>query len=245
MGIWTRFLGGSSKVEHRALIPAVDGSNPSLPIISRRSFLVGAAASAVVAPTIARTFFGPPRGGWPVADFNTDVMRYKAYERYSVGWTDPKAIYGTLYGCEPCKPSIASEFSRLAEPGARKFWNGVYDSRCQEYEALYGGAGVSLKSIPHPGSEFLNEEDRGFIEEGGWKCLNGHPYCNRCASPVELNEASLEKMLIDIKEQVDPRKPRLDPTKAWYLSPESSEGLKRFGRKSPIPISPGKRRWWE
>lgn len=131
---------------------------------------------AVLAEPIARTFFLPPRGGWPVGDFDTSALRYKAYERYSADWTDPRAIYGT--------------------------------------------------------------------GEGGWKCVNGHPYCNRCASPVELSEASLEQMMIDIKKTVDPRKLRLDPTKTWYLSPEVSDGLKRFERQSPILISPG-RRWWK
>jgi hypothetical protein len=28
-------------------------------------------------------------------DFETDSMRYKATERYAVGWTDPRGIYGT------------------------------------------------------------------------------------------------------------------------------------------------------
>ena len=28
-------------------------------------------------------------------DFETDSMRYKATERYAVGWTDPRAVYGT------------------------------------------------------------------------------------------------------------------------------------------------------
>jgi len=28
-------------------------------------------------------------------DFETDSMRYKATERYQVGWTDPRAVYGT------------------------------------------------------------------------------------------------------------------------------------------------------
>lgn len=28
-------------------------------------------------------------------DFETDSMRYKATERYAVGWTDPRALYGT------------------------------------------------------------------------------------------------------------------------------------------------------
>ena len=28
-------------------------------------------------------------------DFATDSMRYKATERYTVGWTDPRAIWGT------------------------------------------------------------------------------------------------------------------------------------------------------
>ena len=28
-------------------------------------------------------------------DFETDTMRYKATERYAIGWTDPRAMYGT------------------------------------------------------------------------------------------------------------------------------------------------------
>jgi hypothetical protein len=28
-------------------------------------------------------------------DFDTSNLKYKAYERYSVGWTDPRALYGT------------------------------------------------------------------------------------------------------------------------------------------------------
>jgi hypothetical protein len=28
-------------------------------------------------------------------DFETDSMRYKATERYGLGWTDPRALYGT------------------------------------------------------------------------------------------------------------------------------------------------------
>jgi hypothetical protein len=28
-------------------------------------------------------------------DFETDSMRYKSTERYAVGWTDPRAIFGT------------------------------------------------------------------------------------------------------------------------------------------------------
>jgi len=28
-------------------------------------------------------------------DFETDSMRYKATERYAVGWTDPRGVYGT------------------------------------------------------------------------------------------------------------------------------------------------------
>ena len=28
-------------------------------------------------------------------DFETDSMRYKATERYALGWTDPRALFGT------------------------------------------------------------------------------------------------------------------------------------------------------
>ncbi len=29
-------------------------------------------------------------------DFDTGNLKYKGYERYSVGWTDPRAVYGTM-----------------------------------------------------------------------------------------------------------------------------------------------------
>jgi hypothetical protein len=28
-------------------------------------------------------------------DFETDSMRYKATERYDIGWTDPRGVFGT------------------------------------------------------------------------------------------------------------------------------------------------------
>lgn len=242
MSIWTRFLGGSSKVEHRALIPAVDGSSPSLPTISRRAFFGGAAAVAVAAPSITRAFFGPPRGGWPVEryTFTTDAMAYKVTERYSASWTDPRGIYGPKpYGM------TAADFRKIVEPELNRVFSEVYDNHCQEWEAIYGD-GVSLNSAPHPDSPILTEEDHRFIDDGGWKCVNGHPYCNRCASPVELSEKSLERMLIEIKDEVDRtgKKISLDPTTAWFIKPEHEAGLKRFERQAPILISPG-RRWWK
>ena len=247
MSIWTRFLGCSSAVEPRPDKPVVIGSNPIAPTISRRAFFGGAAAVAVAAPSITRAFFGPPRGGWPVADFTTDGLRYKAYERYSAGWTDPKAIYGTSFGCEPCKPMTAAEFRKAVEPGLRKVFEEVYDNRCAEWERIYNeGDGVSLNSAPHPDSPILTEEDHRFIDDGGWKCVNGHPYCNRCVSSLDLNEESLERMLIDVKKEVDRTGKRisLDPRHAWYLNPETDQKLRTFERRAPIRISPG-RRWWK
>ncbi len=66
--------------------------------MNRRKFLAGlGAAFATIAATTKlgqstlnlaslRDFEG---------DFDTSSMRYKATERYSYGWTDPKAIFGT------------------------------------------------------------------------------------------------------------------------------------------------------
>ena len=28
-------------------------------------------------------------------DFETDSMRFKSTERYDIGWTDPRGVYGT------------------------------------------------------------------------------------------------------------------------------------------------------
>lgn len=220
MSIWTRFLGRSSVVERSAVNGVVIGSNPTVPAISRRSFLVGTAATAVAVPTIARTFFGPPRGGWPVGDFTTAGMRYKSYERYSDGWTNPKSLYGSQgFGCKPCEPMTAARFREIVEPGLNRAFSETYDNSCQEWEALYGD-GVALNSTAHPGSELLAEEDPTFIEGGGWRCINGHPYCNRCASPVELSEGSLEQMMIEIKDLENAgHKIRLDPSKPWFIKP--------------------------
>lgn len=199
MSIWTRFLGGSSAVEHRTLIPTVGGLNPPLPSISRRSFLAG----AVAAPLVVRSFFGPPKGGWPVGDFNTTEMRYRAVERYSVGSTDPRALYGSVLETKERLSSNVlnnsfSRFREVLEPGLRKFWEEGYQERPGEWEQIFGD-GIALNSTPHPGSELITEEDRLLAESGGWKCVNGHPYCNRCTGGPTLTEESLEQVCIEIQ----------------------------------------------
>lgn len=47
MRIWTRFLGRSSAVERGAVNSVVEGSIPSVPAISRRTFLGRTLATAV------------------------------------------------------------------------------------------------------------------------------------------------------------------------------------------------------
>lgn len=246
MSIWTRFLGCSSVVERRPDKPVVVGSNPIAPTISRRAFLSGAATVAVAAPSIARTFFGPPRGGWPLLGydasepFSTDVLRYKVTERYSAGWVDPRGVYGSS-----ARPMTASQFRAIVEPELNKIFSEVYDNHSQSWEQVFSGDGVSLNSAAHPGSEPFTEEDRQFVEAGGWKCAKGHPFCNCCAGSV-LSEESLERLLIDVKKEVDRTGKRisLDPTQAWFIKPEHDSGLKRFERQAPLLISSG-RRWWK
>lgn len=71
-------------------------------MVTRRQFLglLAGATAALVVPALLepeRTFFLPPRGGWrpqDFGDFDTANLRYKAYERYSTAWTDPKAVFG-------------------------------------------------------------------------------------------------------------------------------------------------------
>jgi hypothetical protein len=141
----------------------------------------------------------------------------------------------------------AADFRKIVEPELNRIFTEVYSNHCKEWEAIYGGDdGVALRSTAHPGSESITQEDIKLAEEGGWKCVNGHPYCNRCASSLDLSEKSLERMLIEIKDEVDRtgRKIALDPTEAWFIKPEHENGLKRFERKGPLLIKPG-RRWWE
>jgi|HubBroStandDraft_2_1064218.scaffolds.fasta_scaffold10187_8 hypothetical protein len=73
--------------------------------MNRRGFLKAfglTAAGIALLPEIleeptSRTFFLPPRGGWDLGqgDFTTASFRYKATERYSYGWTDPRGLIGT------------------------------------------------------------------------------------------------------------------------------------------------------
>lgn len=247
MSIWTRFLGCSSEVERLPVKQVVEGSSPSVPAISRRAFLGGAATVAVAAPSIARTFFMPPRGGWPLLGydagepFSTDVLRYKVTERYSAGWVDPRGVYGSY-----AHPMSVAKFREIIEPELNRIFNDAYSQHSEEWKQIFEGDGVSLNSAAHPGSGPLTEEDRLLVEEGGWKCVNGHPYCNRCASPVDLSGESLERVLIDVKKEVDRTGKRisLDPKHAWYLNPETGQKLRTFERQAPIRISPG-RRWWK
>lgn len=53
--------------------------------------------------------------------------------------------------------------------------------------------GVSLTSIAHPGSEPMTAEEVAFIEAGGWRCPEGHAYCELHPSP-DPNPASLEEI---------------------------------------------------
>lgn len=72
--------------------------------MNRRGFLglLGGAAAAVIVGEIpsSKTFFLPPAGGWRPSDFDTAHLRYKAYERYSEAWTDPRGVFGLA----PLKP---------------------------------------------------------------------------------------------------------------------------------------------
>lgn len=65
--------------------------------MNRRNFLrgIGAAVATLAVTTKLATarldLVNPMLDG----DFTTENLRYKVTERYSRGWTDPKAIFGT------------------------------------------------------------------------------------------------------------------------------------------------------
>lgn len=65
--------------------------------MNRRGFLKLLSAvpvGAVLAEPIARTIFLPPRSGWPTGKV-IDALAYRVTERFSVGGSDWRAIYGT------------------------------------------------------------------------------------------------------------------------------------------------------
>lgn len=237
-------LGSSSGVEHRTLIPTVGGSSPPFSSISRRAFL-GCLGLTGAAAVVAPKYFLAPKGGWPRDSFfvdryvfETKDLAYKSYERFSAGWTDPRALYGT-------KGMTAAEFRKIVEPELNRVFSEAYSNHSEEWKQVFGDDGVSLNSQAHPGSEPFAEEDRALIENDGWKCINGHPYCNLCASPVDLSEDSLERALIDLRNAVDMqgKRIRLEPREAWFLKDDNPDGLKLFERQKPILIRPG-RRWF-
>lgn len=113
------------------------------PVISRRRFLAWAGAAAIVVPTVK--YFLPPVGGWPnsLDGFTTDPLRYKAYERYSAGWVDGRAFYGTSDGValnSTPHPSIDyDEISRrYAEALERSFAQTTKEALDKHLRSTYG-----------------------------------------------------------------------------------------------------------
>jgi hypothetical protein len=170
VSIWTRFLARSLTVEQTPYKSQVTGSIPVAPTnqVSRRAFLAG----ALTAPVIARTFFGPPQGGWPVERyvFETKGLAYKATERYAHGFTDPRGVYGSR------GIMTAAEFRKIVEPELNRIFSDEYAKHSDEWEQVFGD-GVALNSIPHP------ELHLGAV-------------------PEDLDESTLETIEIDIREPI-------------------------------------------
>jgi len=103
-------------------------------------------AASVVIPELTRTIFLPPRDGWPLG------LRYKAHERYSAGFTDPRGVYAyeakelgkrfwTAYS-----PGVrrygnrlitAEEFSRIIKPELDRIFAEAYAQHSQEWLEVF------------------------------------------------------------------------------------------------------------
>lgn len=114
--------------------------------MNRRGFLGLLGGAAIVAPELVRAYFLPPRGGWPRSsmdgDFTTANMRYRAHERFSHGFTDPKGCFGYA----PLKP----EGGQI-----------LYDRRGHDDPFLADG--VPINSVSHP--EITRDFDELIVPE--------------------------------------------------------------------------------
>lgn len=156
--------------------------------MNRRGFLglLGGAAAAVIVGEIpsSKTFFLPPAGGWRMAT-DADYANLASAMARSLLHTKESVMARVLQDAQINGFGLA----QIKQEGGSIAYDHV----------PYDRDGISLTSAAHPGSDGYDPD----WTEDLWKCVNGHPFCNRCASGVDLNEASLEKLCIDIRTSFD------------------------------------------
>jgi hypothetical protein len=170
-------------------------------MLSRRRFLTGAVAAGVTAAVAAdgllelagdRKFFLPPTGGWFPVDFDTESMSYRAHERWSEGFTDPRGVFGQNgFGLAKVK----------VEGGAVSF-----DEMHLVAKALPDGS----RHFEWVRTDILNQA-AGALNHGDGVALNSaaHPVSNHLVPMGDLSEAALEHAVAELEKIVDERGKRL------------------------------------
>lgn len=113
--------------------------------MNRRGFLAGLLATPILLPVVKQ--FLPPVGGWIssrgwAGDFTTENLRFKTTERFAMGGTDVRAIYGTsgdgIALISRAHPFPSAAFRAAMTPGLQKVWSKIYDEHEEDWEKVFG-----------------------------------------------------------------------------------------------------------
>jgi hypothetical protein len=81
--------------------------------------------------------------------------------------------------------------------------------------------------VPVQPRDFDTAKMTARVTYGGFKCVNGHPWCNRCAAPADLTERSLERMCEQLANKIDGHPVRINPTHV-HVRPHEMSGPSDF-----------------
>lgn len=170
--------------------------------ISRRQFLAWAVATPVIALPAVK-YFLPPAGGWPTDDFDLGQLRYKSYERYSVGWSNPKAFYGTSDGVALKSAAHPIHYEEVGRRYAEALAQSMKQTQREGLDRyLTSNTSWYLKTENKPGLRMADDETRAQY------------YQDQLGVPAKVSRQALEDMVIWLRERGD--RVVIYPGRIWW-----------------------------